>query len=254
MTYLLAGIIMISMPTIVLAQEVTIELTSDNAVVTIPSISKGTIAIIDLPVGESGFTVRSLEISTAEQVDGVELTIDILDEKPMEVGEVNGRVHQYLSIISKNLELDDLASAKVSFAIPKTWLDDNNIKTNTVGLLGVFEGQWSIQPTQEVEDNAEEVIFTTELPNLSFINYAIAGDLPSVVTTTTQTTTTTATITTSVATVTTTSTPVITATMTTVVQGESTTVYLALGVAAIAIIILLVVYRSSRSRTLERIE
>lgn len=242
-TYLLIGIIAISMPLTVSAQEVMIEIAGNKAVVSLPPISEGSLVLVPIST-EGDFTIKAIALGAAGQIDQLELTIEILDEKPMGYEEVNGTVYQYFTIITANLEPENLANAKIEFRIPKTWLNANNVESTTVGLLGIFEGEWSIQPTQETDEASDEVIFTADLPNLSFINYAISGNIPMVTTTTTETTIKTTT--TYIATITTTSTPVFTSTVTSVVQGSNTIAYIAIGAAAVAVIILLAISRSSR--------
>ena len=238
---------MLSIPAVAFAQqEATIEIAGNKAVISIPSISNGTVAMVPI-TQETGFLIRSLEIGAANRLEQIEVTIDILEEKPGDLGDVNGTVYQYMMITTSNLAAEDLLFVKINFGIPKTWMEENGVEKTTVGVLGIFEGKWSIiSNTQELQDTAEEVMFTADLPHLSFLNYAVSGNLPSVTTTATATTTKTTTITTDTATITTTSTPVVTATVTTVVQGAGNTAYLALGVAVIAVVILAVVYRSSR--------
>ncbi len=242
---LLIGIIITCMPLSVFAQDVTIEITGNKAVILLPTISKGMLAEVPID-SEGGFPIQSLALGTAEKISDVKLTIEILDGKPIGFGDVNGTVYQYLSIMTENLDEKDLVSAKIQFRIPKIWLSDNGVEATTVGLLGIFEGEWSILPTQKLQETSEDVTFSSDLPNLHFINYAVSGKIPMVTTTTTMTTTLTTT--TYIATTTVTSTPVVTATITTTVQGDNTMAYIAIGAAAVAIAVLLMIYRSSRSR------
>jgi|TARA_B100001971_G_C18247018_1_gene575080 PGF-pre-PGF domain-containing protein len=237
---------MLSIPTVAFSQEgVTIEQSDNRAVIGIPSIDNGTVLTVSLNQ-ESGFLIRSLELGAANSVEQVEVIIEVLEEKPGDV-DAPGTVHNYIMITTSNLSAEDLMFAKINFGISKIWMEENGVEKTTVGILGIFEGEWSIiSSTQELEDTADEVMFTSDLPHLSFLNYAVSGKLPSVTTTATETTTTTMVITTDTATVTTTATPTVTTTMTIPGEGVGNAVYQALVIAVIALAILAFVYRKSR--------
>jgi PGF-pre-PGF domain-containing protein len=227
------------------SQNVVIEIANNKATVTIPSISEGTAAIIPIS-DQGGFMIRSVEIGAAKTIGQAELAIEILDGKPAGRPDVNGSVYGYLSI-STNINPDDVLYAKMDFGIPKTWLENNQVDADSVGMLSVTEGEWSIvSSTNEVADDGTDIVFSADLPNLTSNDYAISGNIPAVTTTTTQVSTSVTTVTTSLATVTTTATPVVTQTVTTTVSGENTLSYLAIGVAVIAVVILVLVFRSSR--------
>jgi PGF-pre-PGF domain-containing protein len=240
---LFTGIIILCVPSLVFGQEVEFIIEDNKVTIDIPPISEGVEYIIELP-SQVDISINKLSLGVAENVDENNIIIEMLENKPMSLNDVNGTVYKYISIDPGTITSDDISYVKIEFGVPKNWISENNVEVQKVGLLGIFEGEWSILSTEEKEDNSDEIIFISEISDLSFLNYAIAGNIPVVITTTTTTTTSTSTLTNGTTTVTTI--PTTTVTESRVVQGDDTLTYIAIGVAVVAVVILIVIMRSSK--------
>lgn len=228
---------------LVFAQDVTIVIAGDKATVNLPPISGGTVA--EIPISsDSDFTIKSISIAASMDIDQNEVIIEISENRPMNLNDINGTVYNYISIDPGIMSPENIQFARIEFGVSKTWISENNIDVQKVGLLGIFEGEWSILSTEAKEEKSNEIVFLSEISDLSFLQYAIAGNIPVVITTTTTTTISTSTLTNGTTTVTTI--PTVTVTATDNIPQDDTMAYIAIGVAVVAVVILIVIMRSSR--------
>ncbi len=246
-TFLLVGIMAINISPLAFGQGVTVEISGNKANIAIPEIANTTIIAVD--VSDSlDFPVRNIEINSKQPIDIAEFTIELMDSTSEGSEEVNGTVHQYLTI-DTNLTSEDVTYIKISFGVPNSWISSNDIDKTIVRLVSTnSEGGWDVILTEILEETEDETIFVAPLINLGADNYAIAEIPPWVATTTyTQIQTKTTTITTDTATVTSTvagNTVVVTS----VVGGSSTMSYLAIGGAVAALGILALVFKTKKRK------
>ena len=97
--------------------------------------------------------------------------------KPRNTGEVSSstRVYRWLEI-SDNIDDSLVRGADITFIVPKSWLDSNELNEDDVVLLRHDDGDWDELETDVVSENSDDVVFSAESPGFSF--FAIAGILP----------------------------------------------------------------------------
>lgn len=169
----------------------TVNVTRGKATISVPVIAAGKMAEISISnVEETG--VRKISVTVANAVNNVQLTVTKSASQPAEVTKaITGNTYQYLSIEKSNLTDSSISSAKIEFAVDKSWISANNI--GTVYLNRFTNNDWTRLTTTKLSEDNTYAYYSADTPGFSV--FAITGEV--------QTTTTVAATTTSIAAVTT---------------------------------------------------
>ena len=84
------------------------------------------------------------------------------------------KVYKYLSITKVNIKNSDIDKATITFEVPFTWLNSNNIDKNSVKLNRLVNSDWVTLPTTRVSDSSSASIYEAETPGFS--TFAISGE------------------------------------------------------------------------------
>ncbi|MEK6837040.1 MAG: PGF-pre-PGF domain-containing protein, partial [Nanoarchaeota archaeon] len=148
-------------------------------IITIPSISKNTAALVNIPNPAAGVT--KIAFAVKNDVSNVSMTITKLDKTPAGPA-LPDKVFSYIQI-DKNVADSDIASATIEFQVDKNWLSANKIDKSTV-TLNRLSGTWARLVTKQTGETTTHAIYQAESPGLSV--FAITGaELPTTVTTAT---------------------------------------------------------------------
>jgi len=137
---------------------------------------------------EDEIMIQSIEIVTSAGASNVGVTITE-SEKPAEAPEPTGSVYKYLEIDKSNLEDADITQVKIKFKVSKSWIESNNIDSDTVKLTKYVDGAWTEITTSMLSSDDGYYYYEATSDSLSI--YAITGQAKAVTTTTIPTTTTT---------------------------------------------------------------
>lgn len=119
--------------------------------------------------------VSKISISVKNTVHNVEVTVQKLREKPVDITiSPGGNVYSYMEIQAVNITDNDLNYVTLWFKVNKTWLREENVNQTTVKLSRYHGGMWSDLPTTRVEEETETISYKAVSPGLS--TFAINGE------------------------------------------------------------------------------
>jgi PGF-pre-PGF domain-containing protein len=128
------------------------------------------IAII---VDEAGLAVSSIVIELNNEVTDIEVSVETLETKPVEIAEPDRQVYEYISIEANGLNSNDINSADINFRVETSWIEENNIDQESVTLLRYNEG-WQELETQFISKSDQTFLYESKTPGFS--TFAIVGD------------------------------------------------------------------------------
>ncbi len=131
-------------------------------------ITSGAAAIVSNFDSEIG--VREITINVNNPAQNVKIEVTKHDGKPAEVSvEKSGDVYQYLEIDAENLE-DGFGSAVVEFRVEKSWLQDNGLQRDEVGVSKFDESSsvWNELETEFSSEDSEYNYYDVELDSFSY--------------------------------------------------------------------------------------
>ncbi len=151
---------------------------------TIPSIESGktgTVSFTNIPVTDVSIKVKNA-------VSNVQVTITKTDTAPTTIAiAAPGQTYAYLNIEKTNIQDSDISQVKIKFKVEKSWINANNINSNTIALQRYTNGGWTKLTTNKISEDTNFIYFETESPGLSV--FAITGE--KIITSTTAIPTTT---------------------------------------------------------------
>lgn len=116
--------------------------------------------------------VAITEIIITTEVDKeVPLNINHFTDKPEETPELD-YVYQFLDI-SLNLTKKEISEAKVTFNVPKSWLEEHNYTSNSITLYHFDNKKWKSLKTTIKEIEESQIIYQAKVKHFSY--FAIAA-------------------------------------------------------------------------------
>ena len=94
-------------------------------------------------------------------------------EKPGAVSEVEGTVHQYMSIDAAGITDGDFDSATIDFRLTKDWLADNGLAAGDMALYRYSGGSWT--KLDSSYDGEQGVYYTYSASTPGFSYFAVSG-------------------------------------------------------------------------------
>jgi len=119
--------------------------------------------------------VTAVDLEVKNTVNGVSIAVQKLTEKPttLSTAPSGAAVYTYLRITVPTLTADNIKTANIEFAVPKSWLTANDIDKNTVA-LNRYGVTWDKLTTSLTSEDASNVYYKAETPDFSI--FAITGD------------------------------------------------------------------------------
>jgi len=115
-------------------------------------------------VGRSDISIKEIIINSKVDRE-INLEVESLSEKPVNLPELEN-VYQFIKVTAE-LPREDVETVDLTFAIPKSWLQENNYDRNTVALNIYQQEQWLPLKTTIASTSDTEVTFNTEVSHLS---------------------------------------------------------------------------------------
>ncbi|MEX0920520.1 MAG: PGF-pre-PGF domain-containing protein [Candidatus Pacearchaeota archaeon] len=131
-------------------------------------ITSGAAAIVSNFDSEIG--VREITINVNNPAQNVKIEVTKHDGKPAAVSvERSGKVYQYIQIDAENLE-DGFGSAVVEFRVEKSWLQDNGLQRDEVGVSKFDESSnvWNELETEFSSEDSDYNYYDVELDSFSY--------------------------------------------------------------------------------------
>jgi PGF-pre-PGF domain-containing protein len=124
--------------------------------------------------------VSKIEITAKKNLRDVKIEIQKLRSCPPEVPRITGVdfTYGYMRIETVNLEEGDIASAKITFKVSKSWMEEKNIDENLVKLNRYADGKWTVLPTSKISEDTSYIYYSAETPGFSV--FAITGEVKAV--------------------------------------------------------------------------
>lgn len=89
-------------------------------------------------------------------------------------------VYQYFTINTENLPNQYIEKADITFRIPKTWLDDNNLKTYKL-ILQRYLSSWNILKPQIIAEDNVYYYYNTNTPGFSWFSITSMPKTPTTI-------------------------------------------------------------------------
>ncbi len=124
-------------------------------------------------VSLSGVPVTSIAITTNTQALNTELKIQQLTSAPTDAGNVPSKVYAYMSVTPKNLAPETIATAKMSFSVPKSWMTENGITEDQIVLSRYADGKWNELETAILSSDDTKVNYQALTPGFSYFAVTI---------------------------------------------------------------------------------
>lgn len=126
---------------------------------------------VSMKIDNTEIGVTQVSVSVTADVNNVELKVGSFKNNPVAT-EAAPTVYQYLQITKKNLDDDATGKITISFRVPKSWLNENNLQSTDILLFRYKDNEWSELTTTVTSSDSEYVNYEAETPGLSF--FAIA--------------------------------------------------------------------------------
>jgi len=127
------------------------------------------IITIDITQFDPEQVVKKITLTLKEPTPTASITIYLLAERPEEIPDPKDRVALvYFTIRADEALLENVDSAKITFAVEKTPVRERGIDEKTITLDWLFEGAWQELPTEKVDEDERFLFFEAESPGLSY--------------------------------------------------------------------------------------
>lgn len=116
--------------------------------------------------------VSSVSFTTSAKSSGSSMKVNVASSAAIvQLPNLNAKVYSYVEITKTNI---DVASSKINFEVPKSWLSSNGVSASSVALYRLVDGKWTKLETNILSENRETVYFSANTPGFSM--FAIAGE------------------------------------------------------------------------------
>lgn len=146
--------------------------------VTVASVSAGSTATASISSSVSAnIGVEKIEFTAATAASNVQVTVKETTQTAAGVTAAissSGAVYKYLEITKTNIKDADISSAKISFKVPKSWINTNNIDRTTITLNRFSSNTWSKLSTTLVKEDSTYVYYSATAAGFS--TFAVTGE------------------------------------------------------------------------------
>ena len=117
--------------------------------------------------------ISDLEVYVNRELSNIKITVESLVSQPSEVTTPDGVVYDFIQITLSNFDNDDLESIDLSFEVPKTWVEENNIDYKTI-IMQRYNNGWEELETSGAGSSEDYYQYTAESPGFSY--FVITGE------------------------------------------------------------------------------
>ncbi len=110
--------------------------------------------------------ITDIQLEVSSDVVNSKIEVKTFNEKPEGVPNVIGDVYMYMSIDVSNLNQDNIESAKITFKVDKSWLQQNNYAYSDI-VLYRYTSAWDTLQTTVLREDDNYVYFSAETPGFS---------------------------------------------------------------------------------------
>jgi PGF-pre-PGF domain-containing protein len=149
-----------------------------QATQTFASVAAGTTAT--MPVAVTGLAVSEIAITVENAATSVQIHIEAVTTPAngtptLAITGEAGAVYSYMQITTTNLPNDNIASAKIKFTVPKSWLTQQGLTASDVSLFRLAT-TWNELTTTVLSEDATNVYFEATTPGFSL--FAVFASTP----------------------------------------------------------------------------
>ena len=134
-------------------------------------IDDGETAIVSVNNGEIGIT--EVRFEAGRKLYGMWMKVGKKDSLPSTVEKFDLKTYKYIEI-TKSLAFkdDDIVNPETDFKVKKSWLTDEGLSKDNVGMFRYVDDSWTELETTVEDDDSTYVYYTAETPGFSY--FAIA--------------------------------------------------------------------------------
>lgn len=163
---------------------ISVSVVGDKIVMSTPTIESGSSATFTVPPSED-MPIRQLDLEVARDVTDVEVTINVLTEKPAQVETTTDVVTYRYIDISHTASDAEISSATLKFNVEKSWIYENGVGPGRITLDRYFDGKWNALSTKMISDEPDYYAYEAISPGLSIFRISGPAVAEAQVTTTT---------------------------------------------------------------------
>jgi PGF-pre-PGF domain-containing protein len=131
----------------------------------------------EISFGDTDTGIDTIEITAADNLYGVTITVERLMEKPSDVTEpTSTNVYAYLNIESTAPE-GSIESLTIKFKVEQTWLTENNIDKNNVVLMRYHNNAWEQLDTTMIDEDTTYVYYQATATGMSTFAIAVSESI-----------------------------------------------------------------------------
>lgn len=127
----------------------------------------------EMKINNEEIGITKLRIEVYNDTTNVEVIVEKLAAKPVDVKPILKKVYKYFELTKKNLDDPNVKSLDIDFKVEKSWILENNIDESTVVLMRFVDDKWDELPTFRKGSDAINYHYKTTSPGFSY--FAIAA-------------------------------------------------------------------------------
>ncbi len=140
------------------------------------SIIPGYNAIISTDSPENYGGITSINLDVNKKIDNVKMTVkETLSALPAFIPPIEeGAVYNYIEIITSNLGIRDVKTAKINFRVSKEWINEKGFIAEKVSLYR-YSSSWKELKTQIITQDDSHISYSAITPGFSYFAIAESG-------------------------------------------------------------------------------
>jgi PGF-pre-PGF domain-containing protein len=112
---------------------------------------------------------RRVIVYAKNSLNNIKIMVTKLEGLPASVTrDISGETYHYINVTTDNFTDPDLDNATIEFAIPKLWLEDNNIDRLNITLYRWQNQNWNALPTTQISETVTEVFYSAVTSGFSY--------------------------------------------------------------------------------------
>jgi len=123
---------------------------------------------------EYNLPVLDVVLAVYNPVINPSIAVEIMP-RPEDLPLQPGIAYRYM-YITTTVSAEDMESAEVLFRVEKSWIEQNDIDTDTVELLQFIDDEWQALPTSLVGEDNVQVYYSSSATVLDSAPFALAGE------------------------------------------------------------------------------
>lgn len=114
------------------------------------------------------YGIKEISIEVSEKADNPKVSVKKYDSRPAAVPvEKKGAVYKHLEIETTNLA-DKIEKATITIQVEKSWVENNSLDKENVGLFKFGDGEWQELTTTFKEESGGNYLYDAEVTSFSF--------------------------------------------------------------------------------------